>query len=42
MKFKKKKEQGVAASVLLRRDIKILIGGNTETYCAAETEGKAI
>jgi hypothetical protein len=29
-------------SVLLRRGIKILIGGDTETKCGAETEGKAI
>jgi hypothetical protein len=32
----------VDASVLLRRENKILKGGNTETKCGAETEGKAI
>jgi hypothetical protein len=32
----------VDASVLLRRGNKILKGGNTETKCGAETEGKAI
>jgi hypothetical protein len=30
------------ASVLLRRGNKILTGGNMETKCGAETEGKAI
>jgi hypothetical protein len=29
------------ASVLLRRGNKILIGGNMESKCGAETEGKA-
>jgi hypothetical protein len=32
----------VDASVLLRRVNKILTGGNMETKCEAETEGKAI
>jgi hypothetical protein len=32
----------VDTSVLLRRGDKILIGGNMETKCGAETEGKAI
>jgi len=43
MKLKKKEDQSVeASSVLLRRGDKILTGGNTETKCGAETEGKAI
>ena len=42
MKLKKKKDQNVDASVLLRRVNKILTGGNMETKCGAETEGKAI
>ena len=37
----KKEEQSMDASVLLRRG-KILMRGNTETKCGAETEGKAI
>jgi len=32
----------VHASVLLRRGNKILKGGNMETRCGIETEGKAI
>jgi hypothetical protein len=32
----------VDASVLLRRETKILTGGNIETKYGAETEGKAI
>jgi hypothetical protein len=42
MKLKKKENQSVGASVLLRRGNKILTGANTETKCGAETEGKAI
>ena len=42
MKLKKKEDQSVNASVLLRRRNKILTGGNMETKCGAETEGKAI
>jgi hypothetical protein len=42
MKPKKKEDQSVYVSVLLRRGNKILIGGNKETKCGAETEGKAI
>jgi hypothetical protein len=42
MKLKKKEDQSVHASVLLRKGNKILIGGNTETKCGAEIEGKAI
>jgi hypothetical protein len=41
MKLKKKEDQSVDASVLLRRGNKILKGGNAETKCGAETEGKA-
>jgi hypothetical protein len=42
MKLKKKEDPSVGASVLLRRGNKILTGGNMETKCGAETEGKAI
>jgi hypothetical protein len=42
MKRNKKEDQSVGVSVLLRRGNKILTGGNTETKCGAETEGKAI
>jgi hypothetical protein len=42
MKLKKKEDQSVDVLVLLRRDNKILTGGNIETKCGAETEGKAI
>jgi hypothetical protein len=42
MKPKKKEVQNVDASVLFRRVNKILRGGNMETKCGAETEGKAI
>ena len=42
MKLKKKEVQSVDGLVLLRRGNKILTGGNTETKCGAETEGKAI
>jgi hypothetical protein len=42
MKLKKKKDQSVDASVLLRRWDKIFTGGNMETKCGAETVGKAI
>jgi hypothetical protein len=38
---KKKEEQTVDASVLLRRVNKILTGGDMETKCGAETVGKA-
>jgi hypothetical protein len=41
MKLKKKEDQSVGASVL-RRGNKILMGGNKETKCGAETERKAI
>jgi hypothetical protein len=42
MKLKKKEDQNVVISVLFRRGNKILTGGNMETKCGAETEGKAI
>jgi hypothetical protein len=41
MKPKKKEDQSVAASVLLRNENKILTGGNMETMCGAGTEEKA-
>ena len=41
MKFKKKEDQSVTTSVLRRRN-KMPMGGDTETNCGAETEGKAI
>jgi hypothetical protein len=40
--LKKKEDQSVGASVLLRRGNKMHTGGNTETKCGAVTEGKAI
>jgi hypothetical protein len=42
MKPKKKEDQSLDASVLLRRRNKILTEGNMETNFGAETEGKAI
>jgi hypothetical protein len=42
MKLKKKKDQSVSASVLLRKGDKILKEANMETKCHAETEGKTI
>jgi hypothetical protein len=42
MKLKKKEDQNVNISVLLRRGNKIPMGGDTETKCGAETEGKII
>jgi hypothetical protein len=42
MKLKKKEDQSVGASVLLRKKNKILRGANTETKSGEETEGKAI
>jgi hypothetical protein len=42
MKPSKKEGQNVGVSVLFRRVNKILTGGNMETKCGAETEGKAI
>jgi hypothetical protein len=42
MKLKKKENQSVDTSVLPRRGIKIPMGGDTETKCGTETEGKVI
>ena len=42
MKLKKKEDQSVDTSILLRRGNKIPMEGVTETKCGAETEGKAI
>jgi hypothetical protein len=42
MKLKKKEDQTLDTSVLLRRGHKISMGGVTETKYGAETEGKAI
>jgi hypothetical protein len=42
MKLKKKENQSLDTSVLLRRGIKIPIGGDTKTKHGAETERKAI
>ena len=38
-KLKKKEDQSVDSSVLLRSGNKILRAGNTKTKCGAETEG---
>jgi hypothetical protein len=42
MKLKKEEDQSVDTLVLLRRGIKIPMGGDTETNCRAETEGMTI
>jgi hypothetical protein len=42
MKLKKKEAQSMGTLDLLRRRNKILMGGDTETKCGAETEGWAI
>jgi hypothetical protein len=42
MKLKKKEDQNVDASVLLRKVNQIVTGGNMETKCGSETERKAI
>jgi hypothetical protein len=42
VKFKKKEEQSLGHSVLLRRANNIFMGANTETKCGARTEGKTI
>ena len=41
MKLKKKKDQSVSASVLLRKENKILLRANIETKYEAETERKS-
>jgi hypothetical protein len=38
----KLKKYGMAVSVFLKRGNKILMGGNMERKCRAQTEGKAI
>jgi hypothetical protein len=40
MKLKKKEDQSVDTSLLLRRRNKTAMGGDTEIKCRAETEGK--
>jgi hypothetical protein len=42
MKLKKKEDQSMDTSILLRRGNKIPMGGVTETKFEADTEGKAI
>jgi hypothetical protein len=42
IKLKKKEDQSVDTSVLLRRKNKIPLGGDTETKLGAETEGMTI
>jgi hypothetical protein len=42
MKLKKKENQNVDTSFLLRRGNKICTEGDTDTKCGAETEGKSI
>jgi hypothetical protein len=42
MKLKRKEDLSVDTLVLLRRGIKIPVGGDTETKFGAETEEKAI
>ena len=42
MNPKKRENQNVNASVLLRRVNKLLTGGNIQAKCGSETEGKAI
>jgi hypothetical protein len=42
MKLKKKEDQSVDTSVLLRRGNKIPMEGVTEAKCGAETEGMTI
>jgi hypothetical protein len=42
MKLKEKEDQSVDALVVLRVGSKMLMGGNTETKCGADTEGKTI
>jgi hypothetical protein len=42
MKLKKKEDQSMDTSILLKKGNNIHKGGNTETTCGAETEGKTI
>jgi hypothetical protein len=41
MKLKKKEDQSVGPSVILRSGNNIIMGANRQTTCGAETEGKA-
>ena len=42
MKFKKEEEQSMETLIVPRRRNKIPTGGDTETKCITETEGKTI
>jgi hypothetical protein len=42
IKLKEKEDQSMDTSVLLRKENKIPKGGDTETKCGAETEGRTI
>jgi hypothetical protein len=42
MKLKKKEDQSLDTSVLLRRGNKVFMGGDTEKKCGAETKGNAM
>jgi hypothetical protein len=42
VKLKKKEHQSVDISVLFRSGNKISVGGDRETKCGAETEGKTM
>jgi hypothetical protein len=42
MKLKKKEDQSMGVSVLLRMGNKILMGPNMKTMCRTETERKAV
>ena len=42
MKLKKREQQSIDTQVLLRRENKIPTGGDTETICGTEPEGKTI
>jgi hypothetical protein len=42
MKLKKKEDQSLDTSLLIRMEKKISMGGDTETKYGAETEGKVI
>jgi hypothetical protein len=42
MKLKKREDQSMNTLVLLRKENKITMGGDTETKCGAGTKGKTI
>ena len=42
MKLKEMEDQSMDTSIRLRKGIKIPMGGDSESKCGAETEGKAI